>query len=571
MNITEISIPEDKINKWDDLENLFQTLYDITFESSLDFRLWLVKLSDLESYISEDLAWRYIKMTCNTEDSALEKDYLYFVSEIQPKLALWQDKINHKISASPFLNEMQESAYQIYFRKVKNEIELFREASIPVFVEMQTDAQKYAAITGSLFVEHEGKQLTLQQASAMLRDPNRILRKEIYDKILNVRLNHKNELDDLLNKLIRNRQLVAENAGFSNFRDYQHQALARFDYTVQDCFDFHEAVAEIVVPMADEIMAERKNAMALENLKPYDLDVDPLNRAPLKPFSSGQDLLEKSIAGFSLLDPFFSDVLQTMAEKKHFDLESRKGKAPGGYNYPLAKTGYPFIFMNAAQTLRDLETMVHEAGHAIHSVLSKDLELNAFKDCPSEVAELASMSMELISMDFWHLFFDNESDLLRAKIEQLHGVINTLPWIACVDAFQHWLYTNPKHSESQRNEAWLALSKKFGSKHVDWSGYEDGRAYQWQKQLHIYEVPFYYIEYGFAQLGAIAVWKTYKENAKNGLEKYKNALQLGYTKSIAEIYATAGAEFRFTADYIATLFDFVKEELNRIKAHRISI
>jgi oligoendopeptidase F len=247
-----------------------------------------------------------------------------------------------------------------------------------------------------------------------------------------------------------------------------------------------------------------------------------------------------------------------------FDVESRMGKAPGGYNYPLAETGAPFIFMNSANSLRDLTTMVHEGGHAIHTFLTADLELNDFKHCPSEVAELASMSMELISMDNWDVYFDNEEDLNRAKKEQLADVLKTLPWVAVIDQFQHWIYTNPDHNAADREAAFKQIYTRFGAGFADWTEYDQQFGNLWQKQLHLFEVPFYYIEYAIAQLGAIAVWKNYKENPTKALEQYLAALTLGYTKPMNEIYETAGIKFDFSAAYIKELAMFVKNELNKL-------
>jgi oligoendopeptidase F len=253
-----------------------------------------------------------------------------------------------------------------------------------------------------------------------------------------------------------------------------------------------------------------------------------------------------------------------MKEMGHLDLDSRIGKAPGGFNYPLYEIGVPFIYMNAAGTLRDLVTMVHEGGHAIHSFLTRDLELTEFKSVPSEVAELASMGMELISMDFWDEFFTNEDDLKRAQKEQLEKVISTLPWVAAIDKFQHWIYENPNHTEKERYDKWKEIMNTFGSAVVDWSGFEDVRSNLWQKQLHLFEVPFYYIEYGMAQLGAIALWRNYKQNPEKTIKQYKEALKLGYTKSIGEIYKTAGIEFNFTRNYVRELMHFVSDELKKL-------
>ncbi len=562
-----LQLPSGKIDSWNTLSAAFEQLAAFEFSNVETFKSWLIALSDLESYISEDLAWRYIKMTCNTEDKALEADYLDFVSTIQPHIAPWEDKLNHKLASSPYLNSLAEDpAYAIYFRRIEKDIKLFREENIPVQVRLQTNAQKFGSINAAMTVEMDGKELTLQQAAVFMKSLDRAKREEAFTKIQTRRASDRTELDTLLDELIKDRDLLAKNAGFANFRDYMHEALARFDYSVEDCYAFHDAVEKVVVPLNKTLMKKRQEALKIEKLRPWDLDVDPENNPALHPFSDGKDLATKTIKAFNRLDPVFAEVIETMDKKKQLDLDSRKGKAPGGYNYPLAVTGYPFIFMNAASAQRDLETMVHEGGHAIHSVLTKDLTLQAFKDCPSEVAELASMSMELISMEVWDEFYSDAKDWNRAKREQLIGVIQTLPWIATVDAFQHWLYTNAAHSPQERKAAWLEISARFGTGMVDWTDFEEAQAHAWQKQLHIYEVPFYYIEYGFAQLGAIATWKHRLEHPETNLEPYKNALSLGYTRSIPEIYEAAGAKFDFSQTYVAELFDFVHDELTKLEA-----
>jgi oligoendopeptidase F len=564
MNPLLINIPGEKITSWEQLHPVFTELFQADISTSEHFIHWLRKLSELESHISEDLAWRYIRMTCDTENKALKKDYLDFVSNIQPHIAPWEDKLNRKLYESPFKNDFTSEEFRIYFRRIAKDIELFRQENIPLFVELQTNAQKYASISGAMTVSLQGNILTLQQAAVFLKSPEAEIRKEAFEAIQARRLQDKDTLDTLLNQLISKRNQVAKNAGYSNFRDYMHVSLARFDYSIEDCFRFHDAVEKAVVPLNRQLSEERKKLLGGIQ-KPWDTEFDTSGKPALKPFKDGKDLAEKTIRAFQRLDPFFGEVISAMQQKGHLDLDSRIGKAPGGYNYPLAVTGYPFIFMNAASSQRDLETMVHEGGHAIHSVLTKDLMLQAFKDCPSEVAELASMSMELISMSVWDEFYTDPEDLRRAQAEQLEGVIKTLPWIASIDAFQHWLYTHPGHSVQERLDAWTDISERFGSGTVDWSGYETERKYGWQKQLHIYEVPFYYIEYGFAQLGAIAVWRNYLENPEKGLRQYKEALSLGYTRPIPEIYAAAGAGFRFSPEYVGELFDFVKREYDKIK------
>ena len=379
-------------------------------------------------------------------------------------------------------------------------------------------------IVGSMTVEVDGKELTLQQASNFLKNPDRKIRENVFHKINEKRMAHANELDELFTKLVGLRHQVALNAGFENFRDYMFAAMGRFDYTPADCDAFHNAIQQEVIPLVKDFTAKRKMDLGVDSLKPWDMDVDTKNREALEPFTSGADLLDKTITCFKKVDDYFAWCIETMDNMERLDLESRKGKAPGGYNYPMAETNVPFIFMNAASSTRDVETMVHEGGHAVHSFLSKDLELSAFKNCPSEVAELASMSMELLSYDGQDAFYKNPNDLKRAKEEHLEGIIKILPWIATIDKFQHWIYTHPQHTTEERKTYWLQLSKDFGTGMVDWTGMENIQSNTWQKQLHLFEVPFYYIEYGMAQLGALAVWRNYLNNKSKALEQYKAAL-----------------------------------------------
>jgi oligoendopeptidase F len=413
-------------------------------------------------------------------------------------------------------------------------------------------------------VEIDGKEATLQQAAVLLMSTNRKKREEVYHKITNRRLKDKEELDALFTKLIGLRHQVAKNADFKNFRDYMFKAMGRFDYTAKDCFDFQNSIESAVVPILNDLAVDRKNKLSIDVLKPWDKAVDPEGKDALKAFRDGKELTDKTILCFEKLDPYLGQCLTIMKEMGHLDLESRKGKAPGGYNYPLSEIGVPFIFMNATSTLRDMVTIMHEGGHAVHNFLTRDLELNDFKSTPSEVAELASMSMELISMDYWNIFFTNEEDLKRAKREHLEDLIETLPWVATIDKYQHWLYENPTHSLEERRQQWNKIFDQFSDTVTDWNGLQSAKDYLWQKQLHLYEVPFYYIEYGMAQLGAIAVWRNYRHDKKKGLQGYMNALKLGYMKSIPEIYKAANIKFDFSKEYIQELMKFVKEELTKI-------
>ncbi len=550
--------------KWEVLEPIFIELRDRQINSASELEQWLRDRSELEAAIEEDFAWRYIRMTCDTANEELLQKFQYFATEIEPQIAPYSNEMNKKLVASAYVDELDEEKFFIYFRGVKKSLELFREENIPLFTEIQVEQQKYQGISGAMSVHIDDKEFTLEQASVFLKDTDRAKRQEVWEKITARRLQDKETLDQLFDHLRKLRHKVALNAGFENFRDYMFQALGRFDYTPQDCYAFHEAIEKEIVPILRQRAEERQQALGLDTLRPWDMDVDVTGKPALKPFHSGKELIEKSIQCFTNISSYLGERLEIMKDNQLFDVESRKGKAPGGYNYPLSETGAPFIFMNSANTFRDLTTMVHEGGHAVHTFLTADLELNDFKHCPSEVAELASMSMELISMDNWDVYFDNPEDLKRAKRDQLSDVLKTLPWVAVVDQFQHWIYTNPGHTDAERRDAWVQIYDDFGGGFADWSGLDDARANMWQKQLHIFEVPFYYIEYGMAQLGAIAVWKNYKENPEKGLQQYLDALKLGYTKTIKEIYETAGIKFDFSAGYVKELAEFVKSELEKL-------
>ncbi|TPE42868.1 M3 family oligoendopeptidase [Pontibacter mangrovi] len=571
---TELTIPkrkprtylsEDfKVEQWETIKPYFEELKTRDLNSVQELEKWMQDRSELESVLSEDLGWRYIRMTCDTQNEETTQAFQYFISEIEPNIAPLDHELNLKLMHSPYVNGLDQEKYKIYLRGVERALEIFREENIPLQTEISTKQQQYAAVTGAMTVTLDGEEVTLQRAGDRLKRTNRTEREEAWRAVQERRFQDREKLDNLFNDLLKLRHQVATNADFANFRDHMFAAMGRFDYTPQDCFDFHTSIKETIVPVLTQVDEERKEKLGLEQLRPWDLDVDPSGKKPLEPFKTGEELLNKTVQVFYKLDVFLGDCLATMREMGHLDLESRKGKAPGGYNYPLDEIGVPFIFMNATSSLRDVITMLHEGGHAVHSFLTRDLSMNSFKHPPSEVAELASMSMELISMDYWDTFFEDEDELRRAKKTHLESVLETFPWVATVDKFQHWIYEHPEQTQEQRHEEWVKIFETFNHKTVSWQGLEKYKPYLWQKQLHIYEVPFYYIEYAMAQLGAIAVWKNYKENPAEGLAAYKRALSLGYTVSIGEVYEAAGIKFDFSTDYIKSLVDFVKTEMEKV-------
>ena len=562
-------LPENfTVTTWENLEPYFKNLLERPLDTRANLEKWLHDMSELEAVVSEDACWRQIRMTCDTENKTLEQAFVFFVTEIQPKIQPYADKLNRKLVENPFVNELDTKKYFTYLRGVIKSIELFREENIPLQSELAVLQQQFGTISGKMTVEVNGQEYTLQQAAKFLENHDRKLRESVYRKINERRLQDKETLNDLFTRLIEKRHQIAKNAGFDNYRDYKFKELGRFDYTKEDCFNFHEAVKQHVLPLVNIINERKKKKLGLPSFRPWDSEAEPEGVTPLNPFSSGDELLQKSIQCFDRVHPFFANCLRKMSEMKRLDLDSRKGKAPGGYNCPLAETGAPFIFMNAAGQMSDVTTMVHEGGHAVHSFLAHPLELTSFKEYPMEIAEVASMSMELFSMDAWDVFFDKKEDLIRAKEHQLERVITIFPWIATIDKFQHWVYENPTHTVEERAEKWMEILKEFSSDVVDWEGLTTYRTYAWQRQLHLFEVPLYYIEYGIAQLGAIGLWMQFRQNKTTALNHYMMALQLGGTKTLPELYSAAGLVFDFSPDYIKQLMQFVKKEMDELNVNQ---
>lgn len=553
-----------EITSWDSIRPYIDDLINENFDSNKAFEAWLMRWSELDGIISQDIAWRYINMTIDTSSETYKNHYSDFVENISPKLQKAENELNKKASKAPFKDTKNGAAYLVFLRNIKSSIALFREDNIPLKTEEQLLEKKYGEIAGKMCVILDGKELTMPIAASYLKDTNRNLRKKVWELVNERRYEDHIVLDTLLSKMIKIRNRVALNAGFKNYRDYKFKALHRFDYSPIDCFRFHDSCKTIVLPLVNKLLSYRKEKLSLKELKPWDLSVDIEGKKGLKAYNNEDAFIESCIDCFSHIDPYFGECLSVMQELGYLDLFSRKNKAPGGYNYPLEEVGVPFIFMNAAGTIGDITTLVHEGGHAVHSFLTRDIPMVPYRSAPMEVSEVASMAMELISMEHWEYFFPKKEELKRAKIYQLERVIDVLPWIAQVDEFQHFIYENPEHSIYERKNKWLELCRSYSTGIVDQKENHKYQAYSWQKQLHIFEVPFYYIEYGIAQLGAIGLWMQYKQNPKEAIENYKKMLKNGNTKTIPELYKSAGLKFDFSPDYIKTLFVFVNDELLKL-------
>jgi oligoendopeptidase F len=553
-----------EINSWDDVKPYADVLELDVISSENELEEWLLKRSELDSFLEEEKAWLYIRQSCDTENNACASAFTGFVEKIDAPYQLLTDRLNRKLHSFCTTHNYTPSL-DIYIRQVAKRIEIFNEKNVDIEAGLEIEEKRYGAITGAMTVFVEDREITLQQAQNFLKLPDRELRKRIFEQIVARRLQDVLKLNDLYDLLIQKRNELALNAGFTSYIPFRFAQLGRFDYSASECEAFHNSVKQLIVPLVEKLQEKRRNVLGLNTLFPFDLDVDLNLKPPLKVFESISDLIAKTIACFNDIDPGFGEYIDTMHSGGYLDLDSRKGKAPGGYNYPLYESNVSFIFMNATDSLRDLTTMMHEGGHAIHSFLSRTQPLVYFKEVPAEMAELASMSMELISMEHWHYFFHDEDDLKRARQIQLEGIITALPWIAAIDQFQHQIYANPFHSHSGRNEIWRSIYLPYCGSGLNWKGYEDYFGSLWQKQIHLFQFPLYYIEYGIAQLGAIAVWKNYKEDPQKTIYQFRDALSKGYTLSLPKLYEAAGIRFDFSAEYLAEIIGFVNIELSKLE------
>jgi len=554
------------LGNWDEVEPLFDLLEKNAAEAKTvaEFEDWLIDWGELSAALDEEASKRYIAMTCHTESEEAEKSYLQYVEKIEPNTKPRQFNLSKIYLEHPVREEIDKERYRVFDRDEEVHVELYREENVELETEEARLTQQYQKLSGSLTVQFRGEERTLVQMGRYLEETDRELRKEAWEASARRRLREGDKFEKQFDDLMALRRRIASNAGFENYRDFVFKERRRFDYTPADCEAFHKAVETCVVPLMKEIQKRRKGDMGLDTLRPWDLSVDPLGRDPLKPFTEVSEMVERSQKIFDRLDGGLAGWFQQMQDLKLLDLDNRKGKAPGGYQCGLEESRLPFIFMNAVGVQRDVETLLHEAGHAFHSMASREEDLTAYRHAPLEFCEVASMSMELLGGEFLEEFYGTD-EANRARQTHLEGIIGIFPWIATVDAFQHWIYTHPDHTPEERKAAWLELMDRFGGD-VDWAGFEDIRSYLWHRQLHIFIHPFYYIEYGIAQLGALQVWANSQKDKAGALKAYQESLALGGSRTLPELFEAAGCQFDFSERTVAPLMELVGRELEKLSS-----
>ena len=563
-------IPEDfDASSWENIEPYVDDLIQRNLSCSSCLEKLISDSSNLAEHISETGALLYIGMTCDTENETKKNDFLNFVENVRPKLSKFSDKLNRRIAEHPSVGDLPDR-YDLMIRGIKSDIDIFREENIPLGVEQTKLVTKAQGITGGMTVEFEGEERTFPEMKAFLESNNRSVREKAWKSMVSRWMNDSEELSEIFDELIKIRHEIAKNAGFDSYTNYMFKAMHRFDYTVEDCLTFHNSIEKVCMPIVREINEKRRSSFNLEILSPWDVNEksgsgpDIEGKNPLRPFDNVGEMVQKLSELFHRMSRDLGNKFDKLVEMDTLDLETRKGKAPGGYQYYLEKSRVPFIFMNAAGLQGDLETMIHESGHAFHSLYCGHLDLIDERNYPIEFAEVASMSMELLTQDEWQIFYDNDDEVNRAILSHLEGVVFLLPWIATIDAFQHWIYANPNHTREERTEYWLSLRDRFGSK-MDWKDNEDFRELSWQQQGHLFGVPFYYIEYGIAQLGALQLWQTHRKSPEKALKDYENAMKLGNTKILPELFAAAELKLGFDEKHVDSLINEVKAAMAEVR------
>ena len=546
---------------WDEIKPYVNELLNRKISCSKCIEGIIRDASELSEHISEKGALLYIAMTCDTESDEKRSSFLDFVENVRPKLSEFSDSLNRRLIEHEAVKNLP-SRYDLMIRSMKNDVDIFRKENIPLGVEQTKLVTESQTINGAMTVEFNGNEYTLPEMRRFLESNERAIREGAWKAVSDRRMQDEERLSEIFDELIVIRSKIARNAGFDTYTDYMFRAMERFDYSKEDCLEFHDAIEAVCVPLMREINSQRVVSLDLDFLMPWDVNEktgvgpDLQGRAPLKPFDNVGEMVEKLSTLFHNMSEDLGEKFDMLVEMDTLDLDTRKGKAPGGYQYYLQKSRVPFIFMNAAGLQGDLETMIHEAGHAFHSIYCSHLELIGERGYPIEFAEVASMSMELMTQEQWGEFYDEE-EANRAKMGHLEGVIFLLPWIATIDSFQHWIYSNPEHTREERAGVWNSIRDRFGS-NMNWEEYTKFRDVSWQQQGHLFGVPFYYVEYGIAQLGALQLWRTQRKDPEKALSDYSNAMRLGNTKTLPELFTAADIKLGFDERHLSSLIQEVR-------------
>jgi oligoendopeptidase F len=551
---------------WPQFEPYYRELSDRAL-SAADVEPWLADWSQISKIVQETYARLQVASTLDTADAQAEKNYLTFLGEVYPQIETAEQELKQKLLDSG----LEPAGFEIPLRNMRAEAALFRETNLPLHVENHKLGSEYNKIIGAQSVTWQGQELTLQQMRPITQDADRDVRERAWRLASERGLADRAAINELWKKLVPLRRQIALNAGCADYREYRWRELLRFDYTPQDCETFQAAIEAVVVPAATRIYEKARQRLGVSSLRPWDCDQDrdPLNYPTLQPFASAAQLIATTEKIFQHVDPQLGAYYTTMRREQLLDLDNRKGKAPGGYctEYPIAQR--PFIFMNAVGLRDDVRTMLHESGHAFHVFETNHLPYIQQLQVPMEFAEVASMSMELLAAPYLPEKFGGfypDREAARDRIEQLERIILFWPYMATVDAFQQWAHTQPAGADPDACDAkWLELQRRF-MPGLDWSGLDAALMTGWHRKQHIHRSPFYYVEYGLAQLGAVQVWRNALTDQAVSLANYRRALALGGTQSLPNLFATAGAKFAFDADTLREAVELIENVIGQLAA-----
>jgi oligoendopeptidase F len=554
-----------------DLEKLYKSLLVRKINSRESLEKLIRDLNEIKIVLFEKRTKAYINMTSHTNNKKMQAEYIHFITKIEPKAKEYIFKIHENILENNKKYHLTSPKYNIYLRHLENHHKLFRKENVDLEKQEEKLKNKYSKIMGNMMFTFRVKKYTSDQMYKFLEERDRNLREDAYKVIWNRIEKEIEDIYDIFENQIKIRNRIAKNSGFENYRDYKFEEMERFYYTPRDCFSFHKNIKKNIIPLANKIMERRKKALGINYLKPWDIYVDIYGKIPLQPFFTSKELLSKTIEIFKRVHPELGEKVSLMKKNNMLDLESRKGKAPGGYMADLPETKLPFIFMNSAGIHEDILILIHESGHAFHNFSHNKQPTIEYSTPPNEISEVASMAMELITMENWDIFYKKKEDLLRAKIRKLEWIILLFPWISIIDLFQHWLYTQKNLNRKALINKWKELTNSFRP-HLDYKGCSFSHKYAWVRVLHLFEVPFYMIEYLIAQLGALQLWANYKKAPQRTINQYIKGLSLGGSRPLPELYKAVGIKFDFSEKMLTKLLNEVNrelesmlEELNEIK------
>lgn len=549
----------------DSIQEVYGALLEREIADLESLESWCRDWSEVDSTIAEEGARRFVQHTCYTDDAEVTEKYMEWIEKIQPILKKISFDMDRKFIASPAVDQLPEQEFGMWVKSVRNGVELFRDENIPLQTEETKLDASYDETIGAMSIEFDGETRTLPYMGRILEETDRDRREQAFRATWDRVLADEDKIQGIFDRQVELRHQMALNAGFDDYRALRFRQLERFDYEPKDCLEFHDSIESVILPLVKERLQKRKEMLGVDSLRPWDTAVDPQGRAPLRPLEGGVNLVEGCRQIFTKVHPDLDQMFRILIDGDLLDLDSRSGKAPGGYQCTYHEIRKPFIFMNSAGKQGDVETLLHEGGHAFHFIESRDLELIANRGAPIEFCEVASMAMELLGNPYLDVFYDDEAQITRARIEHLEGIISLFIWVAMIDSFQHWIYTNPGHSRDERKASWLAIMDRFNTGVMDWSGIEEIRAHRWLRQSHLFGVPFYYVEYAMAQLGALQVWRNHRQDPDNAIRLYREGLSLGNTRSLPELYEAAGVRFDFSRNILEELMMMVREEIDTLE------